>query len=55
MTELAELLADCDAHGIGLIPAGDGGLTLEAPQGVLTPDLMEQLKARKADGDPAAC
>ena len=49
MTGLAELLADCDAHGIRLLPAGDGGLTIDAPQDALTPAMLARLKARKAE------
>ncbi len=49
MTDLAELLADCDARGIQLLPAGHGGLTIDAPQDALTPDLLDRLKAHKAD------
>jgi hypothetical protein len=47
MTELAELLADCDARGIRLHPAGDGGLTIDAPQAALTPDMLARLKCHK--------
>ena len=46
---LAELLADCDAHGIRLLPAGDGGLTIDAPQDALTQDLLDRLKAHKSE------
>ena len=46
---LAELLADCDAHGIRLLLADDGGLTIDAPQDALTPDLLDRLKAHKAE------
>ena len=46
---LAELLADCEAHGIRLALAGDGGLTIDAPQYALTPDLLGRLKGHKAD------
>ena len=46
---LADLLADCGAHGIRLLVAGDGGLTIDAPQDALTSDLMGRLKAHKAD------
>ncbi len=49
MTGLAELLADCDAQGIRLIPTGDKGLTVDAPQGALTPDLMERVKTHKRE------
>ena len=48
MNELVKLLADCDAHGIRLLVAGDGGLTIDAPQDTLTPDLMGRLKGHKA-------
>jgi hypothetical protein len=49
MTELAALLADCDARGIRLHPAADGGLTIDAPQAAPTPDLLDRLKAHKAE------
>ena len=49
MTDLAELLADCDAHGIRLLVAGNGGLTIDAPQDALTPELLERLKTHKAE------
>jgi len=46
---LADLLADCDAHGIRLALADGGGLEIDAPQDVLTPDLLARLKAHKAE------
>jgi hypothetical protein len=46
---LADLLAECDAHGIRLLLADDGGLTIDAPQDVLTPDLLVRLKAHKGE------
>ena len=49
MSGLAALVADCDARGIRLHPAGDDGLTIDAPQDTLTPDLIERLKAHKAE------
>jgi hypothetical protein len=49
MTGLDELLADCDARGIRLVPAGDGGLTIDAPKDALTPDLIGRLKSHKAE------
>jgi len=49
MTDLAELVADCDAHGIRLLVASDGGLTIDAPQNALTPNLVGRLKAHKAE------
>ena len=49
MTSLPELLADCDARNIRLAATGDGGLTIDAPQDALTPDLMGRLKAHKGE------
>jgi len=46
---LAELLADCDDHGIRLLPAGDGGLAIDAPRDALTPELTGRLKAHKGE------
>jgi len=46
---LADVLTDCEAHGIKLSLAGDGGLEIEAPQDALTPDLLGRLKAHKAE------
>ncbi len=49
MSALTELLADCDAGDIRLHPAGDGGLTIDAPQAALTPDIVARLKTHKAE------
>lgn len=49
MTNLAELLAHCESHGIGLSLTGDGELTIDAPKGVLTPKLIEEFKEKKSD------
>lgn len=46
---LAGLLAECDGHGIRLLLADDGGLTIDVPQDNLTPNLLERLKAHKAE------
>ena len=46
---LTELMADCNVHGIQLLAADDGGLTIDAPQNALTPDLLDRLKAHKAE------
>ncbi|MEX0978287.1 MAG: hypothetical protein WDZ48_05525 [Pirellulales bacterium] len=48
MSALGELLAECNAKGIQLVPNDEGDLTIDAPQGALTPDLLEQLKVQKA-------
>ena len=45
---LAELLADCDAHGIRLLPAGVDELAIDAPHDVLTLELLDRLKAHRA-------
>lgn len=44
---LAELLAECEALGIRLALAGDGGLTIDAPQDALTLELLDRLRANK--------
>jgi hypothetical protein len=49
MSGLTELLADCDAHGIRLLAADDGDLTIDAPKDALTPDLLHRLKANKSE------
>jgi hypothetical protein len=46
---LTDLLAECEAHGIRLTLAGDGGLAIDAPQNALTPDLLDWLKSHKAE------
>jgi hypothetical protein len=46
---LADLLAECDAHGIRLALADGGGLEIDAPQNALTPELLARLKAHKAE------
>lgn len=49
MTDLVGLVAECEARGIRFLPAGDGTLTLDASRGALTPDLVNWLKAHKAE------
>lgn len=46
---LTDLLAECNAGGIRLLLAGGGGLTIDAPHDALTPDLLDRLKAHKAE------
>jgi hypothetical protein len=46
---LAGLLAECDAQGIRLLLTDDGRLTIDAPQVVLTPGLLDRLKAHKSE------
>jgi hypothetical protein len=46
----ADLLVECNARGISLLLADDGGLTIDAPtRETLTPDLLDRLKADKAN------
>lgn len=49
MSDLAELLVECDARGIRLAPARDGGLTIDAPRSALTPEVLAWLKAHKTE------
>ena len=49
MTGLAQLLVDCDACGIRLLPASDGRLTVEGPEDALSPELMDRLKTNKGE------
>lgn len=44
-----DLLTECEALGIQITPAGDGRLTIDAPQDVLTPELLARLRAYKTD------
>ncbi|MGD9722623.1 MAG: hypothetical protein AB7O59_14930 [Pirellulales bacterium] len=46
---LTELLTDCDAQGIRLFLAGNGGLTIDAAHDALTPELLEQLRTHKTE------
>ena len=42
-----DLLSECLALGIKLAPVQGGGLTIDAPRGVLTPNLRDRLTANK--------
>src|SRR4051812_6295681 len=46
---LSELLMDGDALGFRLLPGKDGSITIDAPRGCLTPELLDQLKSHKAE------
>lgn len=46
---LADLLAECDAQSIRLVLASNGGLTIDAPQDVLTRELIERLRTYKGE------
>ena len=48
-SRLVELLAECKTLGIRLSAAEGGGLEIDAPQDALTPNLLDRLKACKAD------
>jgi hypothetical protein len=49
LNPVTQLLATCDSLGIRLLPGADGGLSVDAPQDALTPDLLQQLVAAKVD------
>jgi hypothetical protein len=49
MTELSELLEDCDRQGIYLRASGVDGLTINAPRDAISAGLLARLKARKDD------
>jgi len=44
---VAEILLECATHGIRLVPDAGMGLTVDAPQDVLTPELIDRLRANK--------
>jgi len=46
---VAGLLAECESHGVRLLLADDGGLTIDAPEKALTAALIERLKISKPD------
>ena len=46
---LPELLVYCDGRGVRLLPGKDGSLTIDAPRGTLTPELLDQVKPHKAE------
>ncbi|WP_339908604.1 hypothetical protein [Symmachiella dynata] len=48
MIAVSELLAECDALDVKLLPVAGGGLTIDAPRGVLTPEFVARLKEYKA-------
>ena len=47
MNEIADLLAYCRDAGITLAPAKGNRLTIEAPNRVVTPELLSQLREFK--------
>jgi hypothetical protein len=49
LNPVSQLLATCDSLGIRLLPDVDGGLSIDAPQDALTPELLQQLVATKVD------
>ena len=49
LNPVSQLLATCDSLGIRLRPDVDGGLSIDAPQDALTPELLQQMVANKAD------
>lgn len=49
LNPVSQLLATCDSLGIRLLPDVDGGLSIDAPQDALTPELLQQLVANKVN------
>jgi hypothetical protein len=49
MTVLADLLADCRARSVRLLPDGTDRLTIDGPREVLTSDLIGRLTTHKAE------
>jgi hypothetical protein len=49
ISTMTGLLADCYRYGIQLSLTEGGGLTIDAPEDVLTPELLARLKAHKVD------
>lgn len=49
MSSMTELLAECVALDIQLLPTGDGGLTIESSRDDLTPDLVRRLREHKTE------
>jgi TubC N-terminal docking domain len=47
MTDPAQLLAECQARGIRLLPGEGVALTIDAPASTVTPELVARLKALK--------
>jgi hypothetical protein len=46
---LDDLLAELSRLDVRMMPTGDGDLTLDAQEGMLTPDLLARLKSCKGD------
>lgn len=44
---LADLLADCETHGVRLLLAWDGRLAIDAPRDARTDDLLSRLREHK--------
>jgi hypothetical protein len=49
LNPVSQLLTTCDSLGIRLLPDVDGGLSIDAPQDALTPELLQQLVVAKVD------
>ena len=46
---VVDLLAECEGQDIRLSAADAGGMAIDAPPGVLTPELLAQLKSHKGE------
>lgn len=49
MSAVAELMSECDAHGIRLIVTRDGRVTIDAPKDALSPKLLERIRRFKVE------
>lgn len=49
MTDLTELLVHCEACDIRLRAGSDGRLTVNSPQGAVTPEIVARLKTHKTE------
>ena len=51
MTEMStkKLVSECQHRGICLFARDDGNLSIDAPQGALTPEILGQLRIHKLD------
>lgn len=46
---VAEVLAECEAKGVRLLPTADGGLEVDATPDALTEPLLERLRRSKSE------
>ncbi len=49
MSAVTELMCECQARGIRLNVTRDGGVTIDAPKDALSLELLERVRAHKAE------